>query len=170
LIDSLARNSRAFSKLFQFAKTELLLAIWFTPVTLSVLQSKPQVCRFIQLSNEMKHQADAIIAIHIETWLFHLRAWEKAVYNHAILTAAQRAIAQANGGGVTGGNGGVAHGNGGVACGNGGVARGTGVKKLLATMGNTVEVMERLRLDPVMILEIRWCTSEIKKFIYSSRK
>jgi hypothetical protein len=38
------------------------------------------------------------------------------------------------------------------------------VEKLLVTMGNTVEVMERLRLDPV-ILEIRWCTSEIKKFL-----
>jgi hypothetical protein len=48
--------------------------IWFTPVTLSVLKSKPQVRRFIQLSNKMKHQADAIVAIHGKTWLFQLRA------------------------------------------------------------------------------------------------
>jgi uncharacterized membrane protein YgcG len=94
--------------------------IWFTLVTLSVLKSKPQVHCFIQLSNEMKHQANVIVAIHGETWLFQLRAWERAVYNHAILTAAQRAIAQANSGGVAGGNGG------GIAGGNGGVVRGTG--------------------------------------------
>jgi DNA-binding MltR family transcriptional regulator len=43
------------------------------------------------------------------------------------------------------------------------------VEKLLAMMGNMVEVMERLRLDPA-IFEIRWCTSEIEKFTYSCRK
>jgi hypothetical protein len=145
LIDSLPKNSRAFSKRFQFAKTAScsfgkVNLIWFTPTSNYLVSSEEQAARlFLAHANVVNH--------HGKSWLFQLRAsWEKTVYkNHASLTAAQQAIAQANGGGNDGG---IARGNGcgvpvgvtggnnsGVAGGNDGVASGNGGRKAIGNAG-----------------------------------